>query len=489
MMLFGLVVSVILMPIASSLNIAFPLMCYGGHFGTLSTLFEPICGKHNCTVIETAEMCSKKVEPFRERFNLTVIKEHGLPNEILVESNIDLLRGLCFGVGLWYDFTYDIVKKLLTENEALFDLLITDQHFAGVLIAAEEFNVPVLVQNPGFPTGVEHFHDKFFGSIVDSVVMKYFFGECVDKLSDKRRSLGLPEMDYQGGFLMVEYSSHFPVLIPTSPSFYPEPHPSVEYQYFGGIRDEERLPKLSPELDQWITKDDSDVVYISLGTHAVLDKESFGKFVEKLYKIEGYRIIWAMSTGLHDFAKDLGVFEVFTDKFYIGGYMPQYNILKHDRVKIFVNHAGLGSIVDLIKTTVPGVFAPQFLDQFQNAKQMAKTELGAYIDSFDFDSLDKAVKAVKDKYDFYKTNLIRVEKEFASHEDPELIVSFVEKIANRKKTTVQYKLPFQLSSNKHHYAWKASVFLAYALPVAFIALVIKCVSKMIKRGTHKTKLS
>ena len=480
MLRFGLILC-IFVSTSYSLNVLFPLMCYGGHFGTVSTLFDAICSKHNCTLIETAQFCSKKVAPFSERLNLNVIKKFGLRNEIHINGQIDFLFQFCPRVMELMTFTYDIINEHLTENKGVYDIIITDQLFQGVIIAAEQHNVPVLVQIPGAPSGVENVQEKWFAGVVDSIIVKIIYKTCTDWIVEKRRSLGLPEMDYQGGFVCADYSSHFPLIVPTSPSIYPEPHSSVEHIYIGGIRDDSKLPKLKPDLEKWIIKDDLDIVYVSLGTHSLLDKDALKVFVDKLYTIKGYRVIWATSTGLQEMVQELGVFEKFEDKFYIGGFMPQFTLLKHDRIKIFVTHVGLGSLVDLIKSKKPGVYAPQFFDQFQNGKQMTKVNLGVYIESFDFETLDNAIQKVRDNYDFYKKNLIRVENEFAGYEKAELINGFLEKIAARKKTTVQYTLPFQLVSNTHHYGWKIFLFTLASIFVGLIALLYKCAAMIFRK--------
>ena len=385
-------------------------------------------------------------------------------------------------------FTFDMTSEHLAENEGLYDVIITDFLFQGAIIAAEQFNIPVLVQVPGVPAGVEHVQEKWFSGVLDSVIVKVIYKPCTDWIIEKRRGLGLPEMDYQGGFVCADYSSHFPLIVPTSPSIYPEPHSSVEHIYIGGIRDESQHPKLNPELERWIFKDDLDIVYISLGTHSILDKDALKAFVEKIHTIKDYRVIWAMSTGMQEIVKEFGKFEKFEEKFYIGGFMPQYTLLRHNRIKIFVTHAGLGSMVDLIKSKKPGVFAPQFFDQFQNGKQMNKANLGVYTEKFDFENLDESVKTVRDNYDFYKRNLIKVEKEFASYENAELINGFLEKIANRKKTTVQYKLPFQIISNWHYFGWYMFLFTVISIATVFVIFIYKCTVKCCSKADIKDKI-
>ena len=60
-----------------SLEILFFMPCYGGHFGTMSTLLAPLCREesgNNCTVVETAKLCEKKLKSFHDTIKFDVIK-------------------------------------------------------------------------------------------------------------------------------------------------------------------------------------------------------------------------------------------------------------------------------------------------------------------------------------------------------------------------------------------------------------------------------
>ncbi|XP_075258511.1 UDP-glucuronosyltransferase 1A6-like [Convolutriloba macropyga] len=425
---------------------------------------------------------------FEGKFDYQVIVAHGLRDNIDLEGELDFLFQYCPRVMEFHLFLYDLMMKFLAENEGNYDIMITDQYFSGALVAAEYFNIPVIAQTPGAPAGVEHFQEKWFMSPLDSIILRLVFKPCVDWTIEKRAELGLPSLDDQGGFLSCEYSSRLPFIIPTSPSIYPKPHERAEYIYIGAFRNASQHQKINKKLEEWMLSDDRDIVYISLGTMSVVDKATFKKMVDHFYNLNDYKVIWATSSGLQNIAQELGVFEFFHENFYIGGYQPQFSILGHERVKMFVTHAGLGSMVDLIKQNVPAIFAPQYFDQFQNSKQMAIMKLGVNIGQFDFESLDRSVKSIRKNYEEFKSNLARVSAEFAYHENPELIRNFVEKVAGRKKTTIQYHLPYQLSSSRHHYAWKIFVFMLTAIALSFVALVLKCAAK-ICRKSEKAKVN
>ena len=473
---------------AHCLNVLFPLMCYGGHFATMSSLFHPICTKHNCTMINTAKICTGKLQVFEDKFDYQVIFAQGLRDNIDFEGEIDFLFQYCPRVKEFYVYIYDFLMKHFAENKGQYDIMIADQYFSGAIVAAEYFNIPVIVQTPGSPNGVEYLQEKWFMSPIDSIVLKLAFKSCLDWTVDKRAKIGLPPMDDQGSFLAGEYSSRFPIIVPTSPSIYPKPHEKAEYIYIGAFRNSSQHQQINKKLEEWMLSDGRDIVYISLGTMSVVDKATFKNMVDHLYQLKDYKVLWATSSGLQKIARELGVFELFRENFYIGGFQPQFSILGHERVKMFVTHSGLGSMVDLIKQNVPAIFAPQYFDQFQNSKQMAIMNLGVNIGKFDFESLDQSVNSIRSNYDEFKSNIARVSAEFAFHENPELIRNFVEEVASRKKVTIQYQLPYQLSSSRHHYAWKVFVFVLAALSLGIIALIVKCASKIYRRS-EKAKIN
>ncbi|XP_063720314.1 UDP-glucuronosyltransferase 2A2-like [Symsagittifera roscoffensis] len=413
----------------------------------MSTLLAPLCKSNNCTVFESAKMCEQKLASFHKTVNFEVIKGHGLPDEYSIDGNVDFLLRICDILTDMYIYAYNELSKVIDGNPGKFDLLIVDSSAVmGSLLVGEKYNMPTIHQSPGLPGGVECIQDKWPVTLFELYLLKPFGKKCWNFIQEKRTQLNLPDMDYQGGFIGTEYSDRFPMFLPTSPSIYPKPHHTTEHIYLGGLRDEQLHPKLSPELESWIKKNDKNIIYISLGTHSTLETEELRAFVDSLKSEAKYRFIWSLGLGLENKAK------------------------KNPKVKVYVSHCGLGSMVDQVSRAIPGVFVPQFSDQFSNAAKLESLETGIILKDFKYEHLMEAIDKVFGNYALYKKHLERLQKEFKQYENYEAINEFALKIASRKKLTVKYNLPYQVHCPRVATFWMA---LKVALPVVgFVTLCL-----------------
>ena len=458
------------------LNILFSVPCWGGHFGTMSSLLSPICEKHNCTLVEWAKLCERKLKPFHERINFEVIKRHGLHDEYSFDGVWHFLINFCPHLIETHTYIYKEMSAILQENPGKYDLVINDHILAGAVLAAEKFDIPVIQQTPGTMAGIEHVQDKFSQSLSEIFVLKLFFSDCWAWKYNRRALDNLPDfVDFQGHFFLNEFSDRYPFFIPGSLPLYSQPHPSQngEFIFIGGIRNESHFKKLDQSMQSWIDKDETDIIYISLGTHSVLDPEIMKNFYENVQNQNKYRVIWSLGLGLERTAKETEIYSQNSDRILLSDYLPQYTLLGHPKVKVFVSHVGLGSIVDFVKRKVPVVAIPQFADQFANAILLENLNLAKQLKAFNFDDVNKAIAQVYQDYDFYVQNLQKLSDEFEKHEDPEMIDAFVTKIAARKKTTVKYELEYEVNCRRFHVGWKLLTFGFYAFVIlVFLAVVL-----------------
>ncbi|XP_075244606.1 UDP-glycosyltransferase UGT4-like [Convolutriloba macropyga] len=489
------VVFAVLVPLkqSHSLNILFSVPCWGGHFGTMSPLFSPICQKHNCTLVEWAKLCERKMKPFYEKVNFEVIKRHGLHDEYSFDGAWHFLVNFCPHLIETHTYMHTELSTIFEANRGKYDLVITDHFLAGSVIAAEKFDIPVVLQTPGTMAGVENVQDKFPQQMTDIFVLKLFFSDCWAWKYNRRALDNLPDfVDFQGNFFLTEFSDRYPSLIPGSLPLHAEPHSSQngEYLFIGGIRNESHFDKLDESMETWIDKDQTDIIYISLGTLAVLDPESVKNFYENVRNQNNYRVIWSLGLGLERTAKEAGIYSEKSDRILLSDYLPQYTLLGHPKVKVFVSHVGLGSMIDFIKRKVPVVAIPQFADQFANAILLENLNLAIQLKVFKFEDVDKAIAQVFQNYDFYVQNLQKLSDEFEKHEDPELIDAFITKIAARKKTTVKYELEYEVNCPRFHVVWKLLTFGFYAFVIALFLAVLLAVRRFCIRGfAPKSKTS
>lgn len=70
------------------------------------------------------------------------------------------------------------------------------------------------------------------------------------------------------------------------------------------------------------------------------------------------------------------------DNVLIGKWLPQNDILAHEKTKLFISHVGMGSLTEAKNYGVPILAIPIFGDQHSNAKVVVNEGWGLKIDFF-----------------------------------------------------------------------------------------------------------
>ena len=419
----------------------------------MTSILLPLTERHNCTVVETAKLCHGKLAPFHKIAKFHTIERPYLKDEYTFVSNLDLMLQCSQMMIDINEYCYDVMKEIIEKGGTKYDLLVTDPMFHSPLSLAEKYDLPAVVQAAGMPGGVEHIQDKMSWSVIDSLAFKLALRNFFNYLANLRTELDLPPFEDQAHFFPCDNYGRYPTLTPTSPLFYPEPHPSMDYLYIGGLRNASHYPPLTPELLKWIDSTDSDVVYISLGTHFALDPQVFKTFVSSLKEQKEFRVIWALGNGLQKVAESLEIKSGY--RIWLSGYLPQYTVLGHPKVKIFVTHAGMGSVIDLVKRRKPSVFVPQFSDQFGNSQTSVSQTVGIKVDTFEFLPVKEAISKVFQDYQTYLAGVTALDKDFAKYEDLDRLDAFLQQLAAQKRVLVHVNLDFQFNSPAVRFVWMA----------------------------------
>ena len=303
-----------------------------------------------------------------------------------------------------------------------------------------------------------------------------------------RRKHNLPELDDHGYIYPHEYIARFPSLVGTSPKFYPEHHPSIPHIFLGGPRNAEDYGPLGDELSHWLSKDEKAVVYLSLGTHFTLSESQISEFVGNVRKQNNYRVIWSLGREMRVLANSL---ELSTDhKLFFSDYLQQFTLLGHEKVKVFVNHGGLGSTIDLIKRRKPSVCAPQIFDQFFNCRKLASLSVAENVSSFSFEIIDDAIHKILRNYETYVKNTDLLAKDFEFYERRDKIEAFLTKIASKGEVEVITKFQFQFCSERCSQAWfitKGVIFSFCLVSLLLLVFSVRCLCNLCQRKTSKAK--
>ena len=473
--------------VSESLNILVVLPCYGGHFGAMTTIVQLISRDNHVTVISTSPVCEKKLAPVQKRASFELIKEDIIVGDADMESMWQFLHEIGF---LWIGFSKNLSAYLddyLTENKDNVDIIIGDITHAGVFLSAESFDIPIIMSTPGISLAVEHADEKQEASFMEILIYnKYALSAFKKYIEESRVERNLPKVLSQTDMIPFDYHCRFPSIIYASPSFFPQPHESVDFIFIGGYRNGTEAELLSEELEHWLSLSSLDIIYVSMGTHVKISQDKMRDFTDGVREQNRFRVIWSLSVGMQKAVADLGLAS--DHSLYFSKYLPQYTLLGHPKVKLFVTHGGLLSAVDVIKRMKPSVCVPQFGDQFYNCRKMSSWGISETITDFGFNAINESAVKILRNYQKYLLNGSKLEKEFSKYEDVQALNDFVEKIAARGKITFIKEFQFQLLSDRTLKIWLIMKVTAATLGLISFVLVVKGMNRLI-RSTVKPKTS
>ncbi|XP_052743544.1 UDP-glucosyltransferase 2-like isoform X2 [Bicyclus anynana] len=138
--------------------------------------------------------------------------------------------------------------------------------------------------------------------------------------------------------------------------------------YLGGIhqKPDKELPK---DIKTYLDSSKNGVIYMSFGTNArpsLLPVETLNIFT-KVFSQLPYDILWKWDTEeLPNRSKNVK----------ISKWLPQSDLLKHPKVKLFITQGGLQSTDEALTAGVPLIVIPILGDQWFNAEQYVKFNIG-----------------------------------------------------------------------------------------------------------------
>ncbi|CAN6205406.1 unnamed protein product [Urochloa humidicola] len=117
---------------------------------------------------------------------------------------------------------------------------------------------------------------------------------------------------------------------------------------------------------------DRSVVYVSLGSLAVISHEQFTEFLSGLVAA-GYPFLWVLRPDMVGASQDAVLQEVASatrdgEQARIVAWAPQRDVLRHQAVGCFLTHAGWNSTLEAVVEGVPMVCWPFFADQQINSR-------------------------------------------------------------------------------------------------------------------------
>ena len=129
---------------------------------------------------------------------------------------------------------------------------------------------------------------------------------------------------------------------------------------------------LPDQLKTFVEEAEHGVVFISFGSVIMpsMMPESKRQALVSVFSKLKQRVIWKWDTEMPDAPPNV----------LISSWLPQTSLLAHPNLKLFITHAGAGSLQESICYTTPIIAIPINSDQFANAKEAVRLGIGVNVD-------------------------------------------------------------------------------------------------------------
>ncbi|RIA90054.1 Glycosyltransferase Family 1 protein [Glomus cerebriforme] len=302
----------------------------------------------------------------------------------------------------------NILKKPVVGFSSFFQFIAPVSHKSDPL-----FHCSISLEN-------ESFLERFRCMIIQPIKMSFIFYPLANQLNNVRKQVNIkPDQLSFGNIPKVTLA-----LVDTFFGFELPQSLPPNVQEIGPVLSEE-YPTLTLELSDFINKHKR-VLYVAFGTYFTTTVENNSKllqsFVEAINEniIDG--VVWALSqTHKDDFYPTLNLIDgsqlqassILNNEhphIHIVKFAPQFAVLNHTNIKLFLSHGGAGSIHESLYTGTPMLIFPLGADQTGNGEKLKSAGVALTLNKFNLD-----VNDIKNKIDILlkdedvKKNLKRME--------------------------------------------------------------------------------
>ncbi|XP_037817465.1 UDP-glucosyltransferase 2-like [Lucilia sericata] len=286
------------------------------------------------------------------------------------------------------------VQKLLTSPEEQFDLLIIETLQMDVLFGiAEHFKTSIIGVSS---YGTDPYIDSLVNNISPMAYTPLLTGSFTERMNFKER---LINMWHHILMLWHREFIHKPLHDELYKEYFPKAQRSLEElrqnislillnQHFslsfprsyvtnmievGGFHIQHKAQNLSQDIEDFINSSEQDVIYFSMGSN--IKSEHFPAPIRQIlletFASLPYKILWKFENPALMQNRPTNVF--------INKWFPQADILAYPRLKLFITHGGLLSLIESIYHGKPVLGIPVFYDQFVNMRRAQQDGFGLSI--------------------------------------------------------------------------------------------------------------
>ncbi|XP_045507238.1 UDP-glucosyltransferase 2-like [Colias croceus] len=314
----------------------------------------------------------------------------------------------------------DEIQNLINNKDTKFDLLLIEAWTRHALIYSHIFKAPVILtssfglmigndENLGvpmhpilYPMAIQQrlynltFWEKFDMLYKDWWFRRQWFSREMNEIDHYRNLLGRyipPYNELRNNVDMLFLNSH-PVWMGNQPL-----PPNVISIWGIHKKPDKELPK---DLQDYLDSSKHGVIYVSFGTNAPSCYLA-SHFIELLKRVLSklpYDVLWKWE-------KD--ELPGKSQNIRISKWLPQYDLLNHPKIKLFITQGGLQSTDEAINAGVPLIGIPMLGDQWYNVEKYLYHGIGVKLDmeTVTDKELETAIdNVIRDKS--YRENIIRL---------------------------------------------------------------------------------
>uniref|UniRef100_A0A2A4JWQ0 UDP-glucuronosyltransferase n=1 Tax=Heliothis virescens TaxID=7102 RepID=A0A2A4JWQ0_HELVI len=314
----------------------------------------------------------------------------------------------------------DKVKSLIEDKSKKFDLIFIEACVRPALIYSYIYKAPVILFSSlggvldNYATIGASVHPSIYPAITRQRLNNLTLWEKVSELYYDY--ITITEFDNMAKEENVMLRKHFGEDIPSVVELkdkvdmlFLNSHPVFEgirpvppsVVYLGGLHQKpgKELPK---DLKSFLDSSKHGVIYISFGTNVdptVLPADRIEVLVKTFSKLP-YDVLWKWNND---------VLPGRTENIRISKWLPQSDLLKHPKVKLFVTQAGLQSTDESITAGVPLIAIPLNGDQFYNAERYEYHRIGIKLmmDSLTVEQFTNTINTIIQD-DSYRENVAKL---------------------------------------------------------------------------------
>ncbi|CAG4992130.1 unnamed protein product [Colias eurytheme] len=312
------------------------------------------------------------------------------------------------------------VQKILKKKKDAYDLLIIEECVEPYLVFTQLFEAPVIsISSMGMMINADQIfgtpgHLFLYPTMLHQRVYNLTFWEKLDELYKNYKLT----KDWKA--IQEEQKKSFKQILGYDVHPYSELYKNIDMLFVNihplwtnnpplppniisiwGIhkKPEKALPQ---DLQAYLDSSKNGVIYLSFGSNvpsSLLPAETIQLFINVFSKLP-YDVLWKWE-------KD--ELPGKSENIRISKWLPQSDLLRHPKIKLFITQGGLQSTDEAITAGVPLVGIPMLGDQWYNVDYYMYHRIGVRLDFHEIseDAFDKAIKTViNDKS--YRENILRL---------------------------------------------------------------------------------